>query len=156
MAEEEKSLSGRVNSFVTRKFGIPFTAQPKKAVQLPFNPTNMPPTKLQIVYTQMVAWQCFAAEQLASVKVDLLECDRELRIHKATLRHSRSSQKKWEVDSEIELDEQMQMLEKRLMRLEAKAVVLGTLTTNYENKAKALSRELSRRFSEIDRSERSL
>lgn len=153
--QENVGLLARTDSFV-RRLGFKKTKRPTKGItQMREDPTRLPPAKLQKHYTAMVAWFSYANENLAAVNIELLEVHSELRRKRAFF-YSKSSEKtKWKLDNAVSRNKSVRELEDKEMELEAKRTMLETISKNYETRAAALSRELTRRGHEYDRSGRS-
>ena len=131
--------------------GIEDTEKPEgTATQMPLNPTVLPPKALQRALTAMVAWQSYAGERLAEARIQLLDADKSLRLAKAIFRANTSSKVKWTLDDRMMRDKNVRRMQRRADRYEAMKIALEVAVTNYENKAKVLSRELTRRMGEYE------
>lgn len=154
MVKGKATLSGQVKAYIS-SLGIQASYQPKEDnAQMAEDPTQLPTKKAFKNYTAMVAWFCYVNEELARVCVKLIEYNRQLRIAKVYARMRVKKKTKWETEDALLLDKKISKLTLIVERLEAKKIALETVTVNYDKKAQALSRDLTRRMGEYERSGR--
>ena len=124
---------------------------------IPDDPTVWDSKKLSKMQTRMVNMQAYANVRLAYVSSRLLMVTNSLRVAKAKFRVTRGSAKntKWKLDDEMITDPSILALQSKELRLTAEKNLLEAVAKGYENKAKVLSREQTRRESEFNLAGRS-
>lgn len=155
MAKGKARLDGKVKAYLAR-LGIQASYRPQDAknAQMPEDPTRLNTRKAFVSYTGMVAWFAYCNEALADIRIRLIEYSRRLRTAKMYARIRLKQKTKWETDDALMKDKKVHALSEIVDRLEAKKIALEAVVDNYDKKAAAMSRDLTRRQTEYERSGR--
>lgn len=154
MAKGKERLTKKVQHFLTG-LGIQSSYRPTDTnAQMPEDPTRLNTRKAFVSYTAMVAWFAYCNEALAKIKVQLVDYQSELRKVKMLARLSLKKKTKWETEDALLRHKKVAKLTLVVERLEAKKIALEAVADNYDRKAAALSRDLTRRMGEYERGSR--
>lgn len=153
MVKQER-LTGQVRAYLS-KLGIQASYKPTDVnAQMPEDPTQINTRRAFVSYTAMVAWFSYCNEALARVRIQLVDYSAELRRVKMYARINLKKKTKWETEDALLRDKKVAKLTLIVERLEAKKIALESVVDNYDRKAAALSRDLTRRMAEFERSSR--
>jgi hypothetical protein len=138
------------------KLGLRLPSRPpEETSELPDDLTDLSSAGLTEEMAKRTAWLNYARSRLSVDEIALAEArDRERKasaIAFTTLRASRRRERVGVLERELYSDESLQLLRDKIARLDSRRIVFQTIVDSYENQIRVLSRELTRRVSEIDR-----
>jgi len=150
-------LFPKVEKFMKER-GLDFAPKPKstKYSEMPEDVTKLTPRRLGRHYNALVAWYGYAASELSKINIDVIDLEHDMRKLKARLDLVYASKfpQKYKRDKAIQRNKKFQALETKLIMAQAKRTALEMTVDRYDRMSAALSREMSRRGMEFDKSGR--
>lgn len=132
---------------------FPAIDRPTYTDELKF-PENLPALSsrdLGLFHGRFVGLHAYASSELAKVSVDLLRLESEIAMsrHSHFLRLVARGEPRWKIDNVVESMISIQDLRRNQIVLQQKKETIFAYALNFERYASALSREMSRRSSEM-------
>jgi len=132
---------------------LPKTPDDEDYQNLPSNVTEISLAELGERHTAMTAWSSYANAKLALAEIEISEiCEvmGEIEAHVYIDFEQTSAREKWKFEKQVARDRKWTELNLRLLERSAFRDLLRSLAVGYENKAKCLSREMTRRMGEME------